>query len=51
MDPLVFLETEDDLKRLIMTNIARRYRDHRERIDKNLAAMISNAVWGAVKKK
>jgi hypothetical protein len=50
MNPVEFLETEDDLKRVLMQTIAKSFRDQQVKDDKGRANLIANAVWGAVKK-
>jgi hypothetical protein len=50
MDPVEFLETEDELKRMMMSAIARNFREQQAKDDKGRANLIANAVWGAVKK-
>lgn len=44
-----FLETTSDMDVAIMQAIAQEAHEMREQMHQNLAAMISNAVWGAVK--
>ena len=49
MDPMRFLEARDDLDSAVMMAVAEEYMRMQEQLDTNLAALIANAVWGAVK--
>jgi hypothetical protein len=49
MDPMRFLETPDEFEAALMLAIAEEYMHELIVINENLAKMISNAVWAAVK--
>lgn len=49
MDPMRYLESSDEMDVALMQAIAKEVQRERERMDENLAILISNAVWAAVK--
>ena len=49
MDPMRFLESNDDVDVAIMQAIAGEYMRIRQELDENTAKLIANAVWSAVK--
>ena len=49
MDPMRFLETDDDFEAAIMMAIAEEYMKELAIIHENLAKLIANSVWAAVK--
>lgn len=49
MDPMRFMEASDDMDIAVMRAIAEEAQEMREQMYQNLATMIANAVWGAVK--
>lgn len=50
VDPMQFLATESHFERMVMLAVARAAADQQEKLDRNFAVKVANAVWGAVKK-